>query len=354
MTIFLINVFQEILADLASTGVIAVIIILFAFLKFSGIRHRVVNKLFPRRPDKRVIVVETIPSDFNCKINKPSFVLPIAEHERDILVKFYSFLNDSHPHNGRVVRLEKLYPNIEVSEVGFFDLLATNMTVYPSNIRIKGLYKQLIALFKWIWIYPLWHRVASKSMTNGYNFKDIDEIIKNKYMANVIAVSVLLVDKNGNIGLVRRKDGLAIESGSYAATSSGTLSVDDLNFANPFIHAAQRELKEEVGLEAELILDGIVFPLQKMQPVFIYSGRLTKTWKELLPDIQKSRDYDKEISKIITININNPSAIIKFLTENSLTDVTAYHLWLLAVKKNTMKLMINKWKYAWVFNLFSI
>lgn len=346
MLAFLGTVLEDILADIVTIWILAIGIILFAYLRFSGIYFRLFNKIFPIKPDKRVLVEENIPLNFKPIINNNSpFQLPIHEYERDALVEFYRTLHDSKPHSGTVIRLDKLNPEIQVSKVGFFDLLATNMTVYPTNIRIVGLYNQLKGLFHWIFIYPLLHKITSTSLIGDYIPKTVDQILSNTNMANAVAVSVFIMDSSNNIAVVRRQKKLAVASGLFAATAAGTVSEKDLEYLDdPFINAAKRELWEETGLEVRLSLESIVISRQKMQPVFLYLGKIEEKWEDIYKNMQKARDYNKEISNIIKIDIRNPDEIVNFLIENELSNASAFHLWRLAIKENSKATMTKTWR----------
>ena len=236
-------------------------------------------------------------------------------------------MTGSKPFNGKVIRLEKLSPVIEISEIDFFDLLTTNILLNNTNFNIKD----------YNFLYPL-VEIRKKIMSKLVEIRSAEDILTNKYMSNAISVSTLLIDIDGYLGIVERKINTAINSGKYADTSTGTVSTEDILYCksskcylykNPFLDAAKRELLEEMNIKTKLYFDGMIFPIQKMQPVFLYSGKLDKSWADLMPDIKKAKDFYNEIKTLKQINLKD---IDKFVAKNNFSDTSAYHCELLAKK----------------------
>ena len=265
----------------------------------------------------------------NIKIVDSSFISPISEEEKKFIIKHYEDITGSKPFNGKVIRLEKLSPVIEVSEIDFFDLLTTNILLNNTNFNIKD-YNFLYQLVE----------IRKKIMSKLVEIRSAEDILTNKYISNAISVSTLLIDADGYLGIVERKTNTVINSGKYADTSTGTVSTGDISYCcngnkcylykNPFLDSAKRELLEETNIKTKLYFDGIIFPIQKMQPVFLYSGKLDKSWADLIPDIKKAKDFYNEIKTLKQINLKD---IDKFVAKNNFSDASAFHCELLA-KKN--------------------
>jgi 8-oxo-dGTP pyrophosphatase MutT (NUDIX family) len=100
-------------------------------------------------------------------------------------------------------------------------------------------------------------------------------VLQNRALANIVAISVLIVDSEGKIGIIKRTKNVAISSGNFGMACAGTVNEMDFLTEDPFLACAMREIREECNIEVHQIhFDGIVVPKQKMQPIFHYHAEM--------------------------------------------------------------------------------
>ncbi len=347
------GVLQNLVADVLIGVSVAGLAVSYSYWKFSGVQQRLAVRI-PARPDKRVLAAAAPPEPVRVHVNEPSpFRSPLAGSERAGLIAFYQQLNRSSPHDGRVVRLDGLTPGLSVSKVGFFDLLTTNFTAYPDNIPVRGVLRRLGATLRWLRSRAAMERVA-QAAGHGGRPQDIAQALANDNMANVAAVSVLLVDEQERAAVARRASRVAVASGRYSATVAGTVAIRDLRQADPFRAAALRECTEEIGLgEAGitgLTLDGIVMPRKKMQPVFCYTGRVRGRWEDHSETIGAAPDFEHETDRFELLDLDDPRQLARQLSQQEFSETSAFQLWTLGMEMHGPAAMAREWKAArWAF-----
>lgn len=330
------GVIENAIANIVAISIIAVTAYFFIYLKMSGL-----TKIYRRfiHPKNRVFAMNQMTISDIKRLPQSNFILPISEHEQEILVKFYTLRNDVKLFNGISVRLDDLQfvdeqkkeVTASISKVGFFDFISTNLTVYPSNEPVHSLQKQFVSILRSINSFGIIQQVSSEVHKNGRP-TNVKDVLQNRNLANIIAVSVLIIDSHGKVGIVKRTKKVAISSGNYGSTCAGTVSEADFVEDNPFTACAIREVKEELNLTIQqLQFDGIVIPKQKMQPIFLYHVHLDKTWEELFPIIQQARDISFETQAFYAVPIDQ---LIPFAAHSQLTDTAAYQVWQFA-KQNS-------------------
>ncbi len=268
------------------------------------------------------------------------FCSPLKPREQELLISLYSQINGMHPTNNKVVRLDSINP-ITVSTVGFFDFLTTNLAVFPSNLPRAHTWRQSGSPHRWSEAYALLRTV--RSAVGPLQVNSIQEVLQNASLANITAVSVMIIDSENRVGIVERPSGLAVASGQYAATATGTVLPEDLRRKNPFSAAACRELKEEVNLDCKLIDDGLVMPRQKMQPIWLFHGHLEERWEDVKDRMLAARDHEREVSRVVPITLTDPEQVARAVSDSRMSDTAAYHLWLLAAQANGEDAMAKAW-----------
>jgi 8-oxo-dGTP pyrophosphatase MutT (NUDIX family) len=337
---FLLSVLEDITANMVTLLLGASVFSLWVFFRFSSFEQRFRHWI---HPEKRVLLPSVIEIDVVTHQPTP-FLNPLEPHERARIIQFYSRRAKATPHNEKVIRLDSLNP-CKVSIVDFFDFLSTNLIVFPANAPIRSFYNQLRIAWDWIRIYPLVRKVF---LTVGHP-SQFDEVLSHTHLANIVAVSVLLIDSTGRIGIVARSNQVAISSGQFATSSAGTVSEIDLDADNPFIACAIREISEELNLNiSTLKFDGIVIPKQKMQPIFLYSAKLSRTWEELWPLIRRARDFSKETKAFYAVP---PDKIIDLIITRNFTDTAAFQLFKYANERYPQQ---RYWKALSGFRRFQI
>lgn len=340
------SVLENVIANLIAIAFLGTTAYLLIYLRMSGL-----SKIFRRfiHPQKRVIALHQLELSHVEKQMQSDFVSPISERDRDILVKFYVFRNRVKLFNGISIRLDRLeFTDNEkkqaiahVSKVGFFDFISTNLTAFPSNESVHSLRKQLLSIFRSIRTFGIIQQVTSEVQKNGH-MTSVTQVLENRSLANIIAVSVLMIDANGKAGVVQRTKRVAVSSGHFGSTCAGTVSEIDFSEDDPFISCAIREIKEELNIDIKsLHFDGIVIPKQKMQPIILYHSHISQSWEELFPQIQQARDISFETQAFFAVPVDR---LIPFASHVQMTDTAAYQIWRYAQH--------NGHKQGWIPSLF--
>jgi len=266
----------------------------------------VMNLLDPRH---RVL---RIPGSFVTGIERREqspFASPIPPRQREAAARLHTSRDGTLPFNGGAVRLDAVKSDssagleLAISRVEFFDFLATNCarTLPESWDARPGTYRDVLA---------------------------------DTALANIIAVSLIIEDSEGRIGIVKRSAGVHVSSGAYCATVAGTLDHADFEEADPFAHCATREAAEELSLAVpEPQFDGIVISMQKLQPVFLYSAVLDAPWGELAERIAGATDAHLETDALIAVPLDR---CVAFIAQHDMTDVAAYQLWMYVTERGVL------------------
>ncbi|SHF22155.1 hypothetical protein SAMN05444392_1117 [Seinonella peptonophila] len=335
------SVSENVIANIIALMIIGFTTYFFIYIRMSGISQSF-RRLRP--PKKRVFYLDQIQITDVVRDEHTDFISPITHKEREILIKFYASRNQARLFNGRSVRLDQLIftsnhkedhnlnqldpprslVKAKISQVDFFDFISTNLTAYPSNEPVRSFRQQLAAVFRSIGSFAIIQQVTNDVKKHGRP-KDVLDALNNRSLANIIAVSILIIDTQGRIGIVKRTTRVAISSGNYGTTCAGTVGSDDYSETDPFITCAIREIKEELNLEfTSLNFDGIAVPKQKMQPIFLYHVHTDKTWEELFPIIQEARDFSFETAAFYAVPIDQA---ITFVAHSKMTDTAAFQIW---------------------------
>ena len=255
--------------------------------------------------------------------------------------------------NGDMIRLCAIENNIiYVQKIKYYDFLTTNLVLFPSNAKLLTPKDSI-----WHFLYDKEFRECValenkfKASISWYGKLDsFNSVIKVNKLANAIAISVLISDRNDNLIIAKRGEKNAISSGNYAVTSTGSLDIIDLNSENPFIEAGKREVKEELGFtDIELVIREIIIVKQKLQPVVLMDGRINSEFDEYVTSINCSRDYYNENKSLYLIPREKILGIVKGYR---FSDTSIYQLvgnistkkWLLTLPKNINKYKVDVWR----------
>ncbi|MBA4496561.1 NUDIX hydrolase [Paenactinomyces guangxiensis] len=328
--------FKYVVANLITFIMIGFSAYFVLYYRMSGINQNLRRLIHPKR---RVFALHNLQITSINRLETSNFLSPISEYEREILVKLHAARNGSNPHNGTSIRLDgltsvsndKQQVTAHISKVGFFDFIATNLTAYPANAPILSFRSQVAAAVRSFRSFGIIQQVVNETQKYGQPTK-VEDVLENRSLANIIAVSILIIDSTGRIGIVERTTRVAVSSGNYGATCAGTVSNVDFDCENPFLSCSLREIKEELNLDLEsLNFDGIVVPKQKMQPIFLYHASIDQTWEELLPVIQEARDISFETQAFYAVPVDQA---ITFASHSRMTDTAAYQIWRYAVQNS--------------------
>jgi 8-oxo-dGTP pyrophosphatase MutT (NUDIX family) len=336
---FLDNLIVNIAANIITAALIGVSVYVAFYTHMSGVIHT-----FRRfaNPNKRVFVIHDIKISRVNKLSKSQFILPIQEYERDIIAKFHASRNNSVLFNGVAVRLDSIDLDtnstggaiVNVSVVSFFDFIATNLVAYPANVPQVSFYRQTLIALQALRIMSSIQQVITAVEKYGHPTK-VEDVLRNRSLANIVAVSILVFDSSGRAGIVKRSHSVAVSSGKFGATCTGTVNNIDMGYPDPFLACAIREIKEEIGIDIsaeQFCFDGILVPKQKMQPVFLYYCEIEQRWEDLLSSIKTGEDMQLENIALYAVPKNSLAEIVPRL---NFADTAAYQVWRYA-KQNSL------------------
>ena len=282
-----------------------------------------------RYPEKRVLVADSLPTTFH-RLETTAFVNPFTEEEIKFLIKADKKKNLT---NGRCVRLESFSDGVcTLGIVGFFDFLSTNLVYLPASKSlqspIKGV-KKILYDDRFKKEKSLENRIKSMIDADG-KLNTFNKVLETESLANIVTVSMLLEDRNGNLLLVKRGNKVVVSSGNFAVSAAGSVAEEDLEKENPFLECAQREIKEELGLDVDLEMTCMVVSKQKMQPAVLFKGKVDKSFSELVDTMRSAPDFKEENQSLFSIPKN---VIPSLVTHFQFTDVAAYQLFLESDKR---------------------
>lgn len=330
------QILYDVFINLVSTFIAAVITFTVAYLsyiirrlQFMKDRRKIIY------PEKRVLVADSLPIIFR-KTDTTTFSNPFTEEEIKFLIKSDKKKNLT---NGRCVRLEDFSGGVcTLGIVGFFDFLSTNLVYLPAS---KSLQSPVTGIKKILFDdgfkreKALENKLKAIIDTDG-KLDTFDKVLKINSLANIVTVSALIEDKNGNLLLVKRGDRVVVSSGNFAVSAAGSVAEEDLDKENPFLECARREIKEELGLNVDLTMACMVISKQKMQPAVLFKGKINKPFSELINVMRAAPDFKEENQSLFSV----PKEIIPSLVSHfQFTDVAAYQLFLESDKRG-----IN-WKF---------
>lgn len=296
-------------------------------------------------PEKRVLLFKDLPTSL--KSNNPRFNVNYNTPFRNVyneeeIKQLVQTDRKKNLFNGDCVRLDSIQHNsFSVSEVHFFDFLTTNLTYKPASKNLKTFRGEIHSLLldkDYRTHKLLEHRIKARINSNGKP-KTAEETLAINELANVITVSILLEDTDGNYLLVKRGNKVAISSGNFATTAAGSLTLDDLKETNPFIACGQRELKEELDLDVTLEVTDVVISKQKLQPAVLLQGKVNTTFKNLKDRMIAAPDFKEENTALFSVPKSDIAVLVRHL---QFTDVAAYQL----IKATTKKYSAPRWLFS--------
>ncbi len=252
-------------------------------------------------PPSRVLVSSQIPLTFEVA-STLDYVDIFTESERSAIVEKYKTPN---LFNGNCIRLDSLVNNHAViSPVMFYDFLCCNIVGIHNHDPLA------------------WSKLSAYLARYG-KLDTFDKVLAVRELPHIIGVSTLLHDTNDDFLLVERNTAVSVGSGLFACTSSGSLDETDIVSPNPIIGCGVRELLEELNLNCTLSIEGIVIPLQKLQPIALLTGRVFRPWRDLLPTMMRGVDFRKENSHVLIVPRDK---LLSFISMYAFTDVAAFHI----------------------------
>lgn len=169
--------------------------------------------------------------------------------------------------NGSGVRLDACIDSngkslLQMSAVRFYDFLLSNFVLFNyGKIHFAANEQQAAALEKLMQVFT----------ADGYP-TSVEDIAGRTYLANTIAISLLVRDKTGAFLLTKRSNNVGISSGFVSVTVTGAVDWDDLRSADPIRFCCCREMLEEMNytLDSDCVHPFmIVCGEKKLQPIVL-------------------------------------------------------------------------------------
>ena len=190
-------------------------------------------------------------------------------------------LQDTQAFDGKTVRLNGLTEagkqlTFHISEGSFYELLATNILInQPTDKQLLELKSRLIE--RTVFLTP-------------------ETAVSNPYLANAIAISVLVRDREGRYLITERTSSVAISSNYFGVSATAGLDEQDYLADDPIKHCVKRELKEELNIESDYEIELLGFFIDdiKYQPSILVNVQLNQSFDELA--IQTGVDFSIENS----------------------------------------------------------
>ena len=278
-------------------------------------------------PPNRVLVSKSIPLYFQISPND-IYTDVYTPEERDAIITKYKKPN---LFNGTCIRLDAIVGETAwLSPVCFYDFLCCNIV----GIHNKD---------------PLAYNKLGMHLSKYGKIDSFEKLLQVRELPNIIGTSTLLHDINNEYLLVERNTSVSVGSGLFAATSSGSLDETDISVVNPIIGCGLRELVEELNLKCQLFIEGIVAPIQKMQPVALLTGTINQPWRQILPIMIRAEDFAKENKNILIVPKDK---LLQLISLYSFTDASAYQIFFEAggnpkewKKVSTGFVNVNDFKY---------
>lgn len=319
---FLIDVIISTLSNIISVGIIAVIGYIALAFRYSIKRNEIKRFIHPSRR----VIKTNLKQIKKIKKIESSFVNVFTREEYETIIELYRARTGGKLYNSPAIRIEQVdNDKLTISQVEFYDFIATNLSAFPANAPHKIKKNFLYTVTKYF-------KFFEKNKDFEYSVKlklgdnpDYKKILGVSELANIATVSVIIEDINGNIGIVQRTNKVAISSGAFSATVAGTPTDSDYNEKDPFSACVKREIAEELGLtDIEIKFQELIISKQKMQPVFLYLGKLNQSWEDCYSTILDTQDYYFEVQNLFIVPKKD---VICFVKQTNMTDASAYQLW---------------------------
>lgn len=336
---FLHDIIYDVAVEALSSVIFVIISFLFVFLCLSIRRCRILKDLREwLYPPDRV---------FPCRQDITEFHVLDSTHYKSVyseeeIKKMVSSSGKKNVFNGICVRMDKIINGkCYLSKVGFYDFLVSNLTYLPTNKNLMSTFDIMRCYIfdsEFRSVISLESRIRTR--IDGYErIKSFEDVLAIDELANIITVSILLEDSNGDLLLVKRGNKVAVSSGTYAVSAAGSVAENDLTESNPFLSCATRELREELGLEVSLRCTDVVISRQKLQPAVLFHGNLSVPFIDVLEKMRNADDFKEENESLFVVPKNRVMGLVHRM---QFTDVAAYQLFQASGCNRTEWL----WKYC--------
>lgn len=249
------------------------------------------------------------------KLNQTTYKSFFNADDQKTLIGLIERISNKKFINDPAVRLEGCIQSSEsttltLSKTHFYDFLISNYLKYNFDKFARYADEKENSLL-----------MKFKQQIDSYTFVDFQSILKNDYLSNILAVSVLIIDKNSNVLLVKRNHSVGISNGFISTSATGSVDMEDFNSDDPILNCAKRETKEELNYELQdLELISLVCGYNKIQPIALVNAYVNDV-DEIISNVGDGFSLEND-----TIISMKSTELINILNNNNMTEACNEHL----------------------------
>lgn len=257
---------------------------------------------------------------------KNDFKIPFSIEEKERIIELWGKYKNGIYFNTDNIRLQDIEDLdgrtiISVSKTDFFSLVIANIIRSQIDEFKAFIQSDFDSEYEIYLVNKL-----TKYYAGFGEHSDFISLIRSGDMPNAMAVSVLLIDSEDNILLVKRTGKVAIGANLYSVTSTGAIDSDDWSANDIIKNCAVRELEEELNIRIsteQMDVPAIVAGKNKQQPIAIVNAYLDEPVRDYIRNVEKGSDFSLEVEKIHLCRRNDIADIVK---EQMFTEAAEYHL----------------------------
>lgn len=329
------DVIKNVLVTVLSSALIFGLVTLYPIMRKANI-IKTIRKY--KAPSRRVYIYEGGLDEQSHFSPRKKFKSIFTPEEKNLIVKMNDKVNC---YDGIVIRLDSIQNcQCQLSKVGFYDFLSTNLTYKPASNNVRTFKGTLLAAIydeDYKKVKALENRLKSVIFRYG-RLNSFKKVLEVNELANVITVSTMIEDSDENVLIVERANKVAVFSGKFSASSDGTVNLCDVYSTageSPFIVCAKRSVKRELGLDLQQVrFQRLVMSKQNLQPAALVSGKLTEPLSKLIESIEKRPEF---LQENIKAHVVNKKKALRMIRRKQFADVAAYHIYLTCKQERKKK-----------------
>lgn len=248
---------------------------------------------------------------------KSNFQNIFSDKEKDIIVNLCERIAHKKFTNDVSVRLEKYEIDnniitLKLAKICFYDfLVSTYLKLNFDKLIKEANIKERETLLKF-----------NNEMCK-YNFNNFESIISNNYLSNILAVSLVIIDMNDNVLLVKRNLNVGISNGFISTSVTGSVDEEDYNSIDPILSCAKRETLEELNYMIDsknLKIIKLVCGCIKTQPIALVNAYIDDV-SDIINRI--NANFKTENQDILCVKRDN---LCELLNNDNMTEACKHHL----------------------------
>lgn len=229
-----------------------------------------------------------------------SYVSIWSEEEEIILMNLIRRVFNRDYSNNECVRLDSVSSSGSVTELilsksPFYSFLLTNFLLINMGRLLDSANESEKSLLE---------RFSSK--TESYaEFSTLEDVISEKSLSNLLAVSCVIRDLKNRVLLIRRNYSTGIADGFLSVSVTGSVEGVDLDFGDPVVSCCKRETEEELGFEfspdCKFTLKKIVCGRKKLQPIALVDV-VVPNLEDVTDSLKFCKGFSEENSEYIVVS----------------------------------------------------